>query len=73
MADVPPAEYDLIIRNVRVLDPANDVDGIGDVAVKDGLIVSGVWTCSSISGYASHALVLVCECTASASAYEYAC
>lgn len=42
MGDVPPAEYDLIIRNVRVLDPANDVDAVGDVAVKDGLIVSGV-------------------------------
>ena len=42
MADAPPPKYDLIIRNARVIDPASDVDAVGDVAVLDGVIVSGV-------------------------------
>jgi uncharacterized ferredoxin-like protein len=34
--------YDLIIRNARVIDPASGMDVVGDVAVLDGVIVSGM-------------------------------
>ena len=41
MADAPMS-YDLIIRNARVIDPASGMDVVGDVAVLDGVIVSGM-------------------------------
>ena len=31
-------EYDLLLRSGHVIDPANDIDAVMDVAVKDGLI-----------------------------------
>jgi dihydroorotase len=30
--------YDLVLKNAHVIDPANDIDGLADVAVKDGKI-----------------------------------
>jgi dihydroorotase len=33
------AKFDLIVRDGRVIDPASGIDGVHDVAVKDGTIV----------------------------------
>ncbi len=35
-----PPEYDLLLKGGRVIDPANNVDGVRDVAVKDGRIAA---------------------------------
>ena len=32
------AKFDLIVRGGRVIDPASGIDGVHDVAVKDGTI-----------------------------------
>jgi dihydroorotase len=37
---VSPAPYDLILRGGRVIDPAQGLDGILDVAVRDGVIAA---------------------------------
>ena len=39
-ADLYAEEVDLVIANGRVLDPANGLDGLYDVAVRDGMIVA---------------------------------
>ena len=31
-------EFDLVIRNGRIIDPANHIDDVQDLAVKDGKI-----------------------------------
>ena len=33
-------QYDLVITGGRVIDPANNVDSVSDVAVKDGKILA---------------------------------
>ncbi|MBI1356379.1 MAG: amidohydrolase/deacetylase family metallohydrolase [Acidobacteria bacterium] len=44
---VAAQSYDILIRGGRVIDPANDIDGVMDVAVKDGKIAQ---VAESISG-----------------------
>src|ERR1700722_5162859 len=33
-----PAPFDLLIRNGHIIDPAQDIDGVVDVGIRDGLI-----------------------------------
>src|SRR5690348_170264 len=33
-----PARYDLVLKGGRVIDPASGVDGIRDIAIKDGRV-----------------------------------
>ena len=37
---VQTAPYDLLLRGGRVIDPAQKLDGVMDVAVRDGLIAA---------------------------------
>jgi len=34
------AHFDLLVRGARILDPAQEMDGVGDIAVRDGQIAS---------------------------------
>src|SRR5437762_14063408 len=36
----PLQNYDLVVSGGRVIDPANGIDGVREVAVKDGLIAA---------------------------------
>src|SRR5262249_55496885 len=38
--NMPGADYDLILQGGRVIDPANDIDGVRDVAIAGGKIAA---------------------------------
>lgn len=34
------SQIDLLVKNGRIIDPANGVDTVADIAVNDGMIIS---------------------------------
>ena len=40
LAAQAPTEYDFLIKGGRVIDPRNAIDGVRDVAIKDGRIAA---------------------------------